>query len=273
MASPQHEQAPRESSPTPGGGPATASGRPSRTARWAVVDVVRGVAILAVVVFHLIWDLGDLGFISWRISAHESGRIAGHAIAGTFLLLVGVSLALAHRRGIRWIPFWRREIQLVALALVITGFSAVFNPGQLVTFGILHAIALVSVLALPVVRAPRWVPWLLGVAALALPAVVRLPGRSAWLSWTGLAEGTAPSLDWQPVLPWIALTFLGIGVMRWAMGADDEEVATVASVRGWRPRAVPARWLAVVGRHTLVIYLLHQPFLYGALWLFAEFRR
>ena len=123
--------------------------------RWAVVDLVRGIAIVAVVAFHLTWDLGDLGLISWRISAHPAGKVIAHAIAGSFLFLVGVSLVLAHRRGIRWRSFWRREAQLVLLALAITGFSAVHQPRAIVTFGILHAIALVSVLALPAVRAPR----------------------------------------------------------------------------------------------------------------------
>lgn len=251
--------------------------------RWAVVDLLRGIAIVAVVGFHFTWDLGDLGFISWRISAHWSGKVIAHVIAGAFLFLVGVSLVLAHRRGIRWRSFCRREVQLVALALVITAVSAVYQPDEVVTFGILHAIALVSLVALPLVRAPHWAPWLLAVVALALPWLVHLPGRSSWISWTGLADGSRATLDWQPVVPWLALTFVGIGVMRWLLDAGEEvttvargssvsgrsgeEVATVARLRAWRPATGPVRWLGVLGRHTLAIYVVHQPLLYGALWL------
>lgn len=242
--------------------------RSPRTPRWAVVDVVRGAAIVAVVAFHLAWDLGDLGLISWRISAHWSGKVLAHAIAGTFLFLVGVSQVLAHRRGIRWRSFWRRELQLVALALVITAVSAVYQPRDVVTFGILHAIALVSLIALPSVRAPRWVACFLAVVAVALPWLVQLPGRSPWISWTGLADGTQPSLDWQPVLPWIALTCVGIGVMRWVLG-PGEKVTTVARLRAWQPAPGPLAWLGVSGRHTLAIYVLHQPIVYGALSLVA----
>jgi uncharacterized membrane protein len=287
--------------------------------RWAVVDLSRGIAIVAVVAFHLTWDLGDLGLISWRISAHWSGKVIAHIIAGSFLFLVGVSLVLAHRRGIRWRSFRRRESQLVALALVITAFSAIYQPREVVTFGILHAIALVSLIALTAVLAPRWVPWALAIVAVALPWLLHLPGRSPWVSWTGLADGTQPSLDWQPVLPWIALTFVGIGVMRSLLDADEEvatvasvsgvsqvsgeelttvasvlprsgisgeevttvasvsprsgisgeEVATVAKLRGWRPAGGPLSWLGVLGRHTLAIYVIHQPVLYGVLWLVA----
>ncbi|MBB2891295.1 DUF1624 domain-containing protein [Flexivirga oryzae] len=263
--------------------------------RWAVVDVLRGVAIVAVVAFHTTWDLGDLGLISWRISAHWSGKVIAHAIAGTFLVLVGVSLVLAHRRGIRWAAFWRRELKLVALALLITGVSLVYQPREVVTFGILHSIAVASVLVLPSVRAHRAVPWALAVVALALPWLVHLPGRSPWVSWTGLADGTQPALDWQPVLPWLALAFAGVGMMRWlldAAGNGHEEVATVAGgsglsgvsgeevateagwsrMRAWRPASAPVRSLAAAGRHTLAIYLVHQPVVYGALWLINEFR-
>jgi Predicted membrane protein len=241
---------------------------PVRNPRWAVVDLLRGVAIVSVVAFHLTWDLGDLGLISWRISAHWSGKVTAHSIAGSFLFLVGVSLVLAHRRGIRWRAFCRRELQLVVLALVITAASAVYQPREIVTFGILHAIAVVSLLALLAVRAPRWVPWALAAVSVALPWLVHLPGRSPWISWTGLADGTQPSLDWQPVLPWIALAFVGIGVMR-PLVVAAEGGTTVAGLRSWRPASSPTRGLGWLGRHTLAIYVLHQPVLYGALWLLA----
>lgn len=249
----------------------------ARAARWAIVDLLRGFAIVAVVGFHLTWDLGDLGLISWRISAHWSGKVIAHTIAGSFLLLVGVSLVLAHRRGIRWKSFYRREVLLVALALLITVVSAVYQPREVITFGILHAIVVVSLLALPAVRAPRWVPWLLAVLSVAFPWLVHLAGRSPWISWTGLADGTQPSLDWQPVLPWIALTFLGIGVMRPLVAAAERNTAAVsgrpqrwaARVKGMPLEGPACRGVKWLGRHTLSIYVVHQPVVYGALWLVA----
>lgn len=310
-----------------------------RSPRWAAVDVARGVAILAVVAFHATWDLGDLGLISWRISAHWSGKVIAHSIAGSFLFLVGVSLVLAHGRGIRWWSFWRREAQLVLLALLVSAGTWAYQPRETITFGILHDIAVVSLVCVLFVRLQVWTVWVAGVAAVALPQLVHVSGRSPWVSWTGLADGTRPALDWQPVLPWIALAFAGVGLMRWLLRAGEEvptvvggsrvsgfsseevptvvggsrvprgsgekvptvvggtrvprgsgvevptvvgslgisgvsgvEVPTVASLRGWRPASAPARWLGVLGRHTLAIYLIHQPMLYGALWLLANSR-
>lgn len=237
-----------------------------RRPRWAAVDVLRGVAIVGVVAYHLLWDLADLGFIGWHIGVDPVGKVIGHSISGTFLFLVGASLVLAHGDGVRWRSFWRREAQLVALALLLTAATYVYSRDQVVTFGILHAIALISVLTVLFVRLPVVVTLLAAALAVALPWLVHLSGTSPWVSWTGLADGTRPSLDWQPVLPWIAATFLGIVVMRGLVRAGDRGSRPALALRAWQPGGFTGRWLVTAGRHTLSIYLLHQPILYGVLW-------
>src|SRR5690554_3134906 len=87
--------------------PATspASGRP---ARFAAVDVVRGLAILAMVAYHLAWDLYYLGFTATDVMAEPGWIGFQRAILSSFLLLVGAALVLGHGRFIRWPAFWRR---------------------------------------------------------------------------------------------------------------------------------------------------------------------
>nr|WP_279672373.1 heparan-alpha-glucosaminide N-acetyltransferase [Flexivirga meconopsidis] len=247
--------------------PTGAVASPVVTTRWVAVDVARGVAIVAVVLFHLVWDLGSLGFIDWQINAHRSGKIAGRVIAGSFLALVGVSLVLAHGRGIRWRRFWRREAQLVVLALAVTVFSWFYDRDELVTFGILQAIAVASVVSVGFVTLRPVFAYAAALVALALPWVVHLPGRSPWVSWTGLAEGSRPSLDWQPLFPWIALTLLAVGLTRQVVAASYEPEGWAHRLREWQPADPVTRALAVTGRHTLSIYLVHQPVLYGVLSL------
>lgn len=234
--------------------------------RIAVVDVLRGVAIVAVVVFHLTWDLGDLHLINLQISLTGWGRDTAHTIAASFLFLVGVSLVLAHGERFRARSFCRREAELVAYGALVTVATWVAFPSQVVTFGILQAIAVSSVLALPFVRAPRLLAVGAGLLALVLPQLVTIPGSSRWWSWTGLTASVQPTVDHAPLLPWCALTLLGLVTMRSALQA------------GWGPRL--ARWraergvgraLAYLGRHTLGIYLAHQlvllPVLTGMAWL------
>ncbi|MDF8264162.1 DUF1624 domain-containing protein [Luteipulveratus flavus] len=236
----------------------TARRRPASTTatRLVAVDVVRGVAILAVIAFHLTWDLGSLDLIGTHIGSTPWGRAISHTIAGTFLLLVGVSLVLAHRERFRAASFWRREVQLVGYAVLVSVATYLFLPHQWVSFGILHAIAVSSVLALPFVHASRATAVGAIGLAVALPQLVTIPGDSRWWSWTGLTEGVRPTIDSAPLLPMLALTLAGVLVMRSLQGSATEE-----RLASWRPERGAGGALAFLGRHTLAIYLLHQPVL------------
>ncbi len=70
--------------------------------RWDVIDVARGVAILAMIVYHFGWDLSFLKLIETNVLAMPAWRWFARAIAGSFLFLSGIGLVLAHGRTIRW---------------------------------------------------------------------------------------------------------------------------------------------------------------------------
>ena len=69
------------------------------TGRFDLVDAARGAAIVAMISYHFAWDLSYLRLIATPVPIHPVWRWYAHIIAGTFLVLVGVGLALAHGRG------------------------------------------------------------------------------------------------------------------------------------------------------------------------------
>lgn len=239
---------------------ATSGVEPAETpSRIPAVDVVRGAAIAGVVVFHLVWDLAFLGLTSQRLASHLLWIVFGWGLAGTFMLLVGVSLVLATRHGLRVRLFARRIAVLAVAALAITAVTWIAFPRAFVYFGILHAIAVASLLGVPLLRLPTWAVALLGAVMIMLGNVLSLSAfDTRWLAWIGFAAAPAPSNDFVPVFPWIGLTALGIALAR------------IGLARGWTG-ALPAfdgptgRGLAVVGRWSLPIYLLHQPLLLAVL--------
>lgn len=234
---------------------------PHRSPRIGLIDAGRGVAILAVIAYHLVWDLGDFDYLAGHPARSDTGVLIAHCIAGSFLFLVGVSLVLAHGDRFRRQAFIRRTLELVAYGVVISLATYIAMPAQWVSFGILQCIALVSVLALPFLWASRMVAVGAAVLAVALPGLVDIPGRSRWVAWTGLTEAGPVTIDHAPVLPLFALTLMGIVLMRTLrMRGGDTRLAQVSTDRP------PLQWLAFLGRHTLVIYLLHQPILLGALY-------
>lgn len=222
--------------------------------RIVAVDVARGVAIIAMVAFHLIWDLGNFGYIDREFPYSAGVKLFGHAIAITFLFIVGVSLVIARVRGAGWKSFWRR-LALITGAAALVSFSTYFVfPQAFVFFGILHCIALSSLLAAPLLG---W-RWRTALLAAIIAGVAPLAFREAlfnpiWLSWIGLSTIAPLTNDYRPLLPWSGAVFAGVAA------------AQLWRERGMTPVGANLKRgaLSWMGRHSLAIYLLHQPALFG----------
>lgn len=217
------------------------------------------------VIFHIAWDGWYLGLWSTDPTAEPGWVALQRGIVTSFLLLVGVSLALAHGGGIRWRPFWRRFAVIAAAAGLTSLGTFVVFPDYFVYFGILHAIAVFSLIGLALVRAPLWVVIGAGLAVLIPPSLVTHPAMSAKpLSWVGFWPVPPPTTDIVPVFPWLGVVLCGIALTRIVRGSALWDLIT--RWRGEGRIGRPLRWL---GRWSLIIYLLHQPLLFGAMSLVA----
>ncbi|MCW2243456.1 heparan-alpha-glucosaminide N-acetyltransferase [Azospirillum canadense] len=227
--------------------------------RLGAIDVARGVALLAMAVYHGSWDLTFLGLAQFDLLNDPLWLAARTLILGSFLLLVGVSLVLATDRGLDPRRFGRRLLLLVLAAAAVSAVSSAMFPDSPISFGVLHHIAVASVLGLAFLRLPWPVTLALGVSVIAVGKTVALPlFDTPVLRWVGLMTFEPESNDYVPLFPWFGAVLFGI-----ALG------------RLWRPRpaGVPrtrvGRGFAWAGRHSLAIYLIHQPMLFGALSLVA----
>jgi uncharacterized membrane protein len=241
-------------------------GTPAWPRRVALVDAIRGAAIAAMVVFHLVWDLSFAGFIDGAAPLSPGFKAYSHLVASTFLIVVGVSLVLADRNASRG-RIWRRIGVLAVASAGITLATWLAFPDSFIFFGILHCITLASIVALPLVRAPAWLVCILAGAVLTMPAVVASPLFDApvfW--WTGLGTHAPVTDDYRPFFPWVGVVLAGIVLARWAMARTDPARPWLI----WSPKARAAGLLAFGGRHSLAIYLIHQPLLFGAVLLLAQ---
>jgi uncharacterized membrane protein len=239
----------------------------SRSARIAAIDVVRGVAIIAMVVYHAAFDLSLRRLVSFNAATDLGWVILARVTAGTFLLLVGVSLVLATRNGLQPGPFLRRLTLIVVAAILVTVATWYDNPDTLVFFGILHQIALASVLALPFLRLPSWLTAAAAVAVFAVFFYYRSPVFD-WppLWWVGLGEHEPVTVDYVPVFPWFAIVLAGVVV-----GREVVLPLLGTPLARWQPSGWLGNALVWAGRWSLLIYLIHQPLLYGILWIASPF--
>lgn len=247
-------------SPGTGG---TASLTPAAaTGRIFLLDLARSLAVLAMIGFHFGVDLELFGLAPPGMTRQGGWWWAARLIAGSFLFLAGVSLWLAHRKGLRWRAFLRRLAMVGAGAAAVSLGTYLAMPQVFVHFGILHSIALSSVIGLAFLRL-NWV-----LVALASAAVFWLgnnwssPAFAApYLWWTGLAPAGAvrPSMDFEPIFPWLAAFLAGLatsklldsaGIWAWLSAPASGQNQSLQGL-GWP------------GRHSLAIYLIHQPLLFA----------
>jgi len=246
-------------------GAAPAPSAPARRPRLAVIDMARGAAIVAMALYHFCWDLAYFRFIGVDVG-YEPGWVAfARTILFAFMFLVGVGLVLAHGRGMRWRPFWRRWAFVVAGALLISLGTWFTFPESFVYFGVLHAIALASLLALPFLFTPLWLSGATSLVIIALPFFFSDPlyDEKAF-SWIGFWVTPPPANDLVPVFPWLGVVLLGVVAMR--LLERSPWLARLAAITPGRL----GRGLAFLGRWSLLIYVVHQPLLLGALYPLAS---
>jgi uncharacterized membrane protein len=230
--------------------------------RIPLVDVLRGVALAAMAIYHFVWDLSFFSLADFGPTENPLWIWFARATAGSFLVLVGVGLYLAHGDGVRWPGFLRRLVMIVAAALAISVASWFADSEGVILFGILHCIAVSSVIGLLFLRVPVALVIALAVFCLAAPSVLASPAfNGLGFVWLGLASEVLPADDYNPLLPWFGMVLLGIAVAR--MIPRDKWPA-------WQPHDAVTRALALIGRHSLLFYLLHQPVLLGILWAVAK---
>jgi uncharacterized membrane protein len=130
-------------------------------------------------------------------------------------------------------------------------------PRTFITFGILHCIAVASILTWPLVRFPI-VALLVGIGVIAVGTQVQLAVFDApWLNWVGLMTHKPATEDYVPLFPWLGVVCIGIAAGAWLDAREFRPLQGIA-------RRAPA-WLNWLGRHSLLVYMVHQPLLIGVL--------
>lgn len=229
--------------------------------RFWEVDLLRGLAVIMMIVFHFLFNLDFFGEYHYVL---DSGfwSYFQQATAALFFLTAGIALTLSHARALSYAragdrDFWRffrRGVKIFAWGMVITVVTRFFLQEGFVVFGVLHCIGVSIILAYPFLK--RYL-WAFPVGVFCLVAGNYLDNFTftfPWLLWLGFIPEQFYTVDYFPLLPWFGLFLLGLFL------------GGLLYPSGWRrfflpdcPAFPPLRWVIFLGRHSLVIYLLHQP--------------
>lgn len=208
------------------------------------LDSLRGLCVVLMCLFHFSYDLYFYCHFPRVVIDNPFMAFAQVVSSSGFILLSGFSARLSHsnlRRGVR-------------VLVCGVGVSVVtWLWGDFIRFGILQflgcAMVLYGLTERLWTRLPRWsVALYLALFALTrrvMPVVLDVP----YLYPFGLISPDFRSSDYFPLLPWFFLFLIGT----W-LGERREHAPEALR----RLRVPGLDWL---GRHSLLIYLLHQPVL------------
>ena len=232
------------------------------------IDTIRGIAVVLMICYHVVFDLSYFGAYSGNIYS-TSWQLVARSIGTTFILVMGVSLTLRYHRlkpeldqKQIFLKYLQRGATLFGWGMVITVVTYFVVGSGFVVFGILHLLGVSVILACPFLRS-RWASLVAGILAIGLGVYLgSVKVLSPWLLWLGVPQFRRHMVDYYPILPWFGFALLGVflGFTLYPRGIRRSALPDLS-------KAAPIRALTYLGKHSLPIYLIHQPILLGILIL------
>lgn len=216
------------------------------------LDSLRGIAVIWMVIFHTSYDLRMFHYVDWDFTSGFWFAFP-RVIAFTFLFCVGVSLHFGHTPKVNWGAIKKRSLKLgISAILVSIGTYFVF-PAQWIFFGTLHCIFVGSILGALLVNRKKTA------LVIMLVLIILQYGVGYDIKWVSSVV-QKPSMDFIPIYPWFWAILLGI-----VSAPYLSRIPLINNIK-------PTPFLNSLGQHSLVIYLVHQPVIFGVIWAITFLR-
>jgi uncharacterized membrane protein len=232
--------------------------------RFWEIDFLRGTAVTAMVAYNALVLFSFFGFLN--LQTNDVFWFTGAVlIAGTFILLSGISSTISWKRhhDIRRHVF--RGMRILLLGLAITVASLVVAPSHVIVFGILHLIGisiLISTLFLKFTRLSA----VLGLMIVLLGAEFStFIMTSPWLVWLGIRYASFQSLDYFPLFPWLGVMLIGLAIGNTLYSKDGRRF----ELKELQHNLIT--FFSFLGRNSLLIYFLHVIVILAVVALLKQF--
>lgn len=229
-----------------------------KSRRFYQIDLVRGLAVLLMVIFNWsvtldyfkIFSMGG-GWLYWWLFPRM--------VAGAFILLAGISFfimaeKIKNSQELKKKSFLR-GVKIFSLGLLATAATFFLTPAQTIWFGILHFFG-ISFLLAPFFRNFGKANLFLGLLIALLGFYMNtLPQQNSFLLWLGLPPENFQTFDYFPLLPWFGVFLIGIF-------SGEKFYQKFSSSKNYS-----SNLLCFLGRNSLAIYVAHQPLLIALLYI------
>ncbi len=235
------------------------------------IDNVRAFAFVNMILYHLMFDLVYIFGVDVKWYRDTPGYIWQQAICITLIFISGISSNFSHNNT-------KRGLIIFGCGILMTIGTWIVMPSQLIVFGILHFLGIARIifglLEKPMKKINKVAGFIVFFALFALAKTMpggylgiwdtklwelpRMLYETKFLFALGLPHRTFTSGDYFPIIPWVFLYLSGyffFGILK-SKGLEGRRFKSV-------------KVLSFIGKHTLLIYVLHQPVIYGVLMLLS----
>ncbi|HJJ48043.1 MAG TPA: heparan-alpha-glucosaminide N-acetyltransferase [Methanocorpusculum sp.] len=221
------------------------------------LDAARGFAIVLMILYHTIFCLYffQTGLVPW----FDPVIFSGAPICFMFVFIAGVSTSLMVSKladaKIKAKKLALRAVKILLCAALVSLVTYLVSPGCFVIFGVLHLIGVSALLMIPfVIGKIKALPAAICGAVVIVLSFFTIRGP-LFLLPLGFGPGTIAMLDYEPLVPWFGVILLGYaaGLVLYRGGARCKALSRLNE----KPKALTP--LCFLGRHSLIIYLIHVP--------------
>lgn len=235
--------------------------------RFIWLDELRGVALISMLIYHIIFQSTVVGCIGTDILYRPVSIFFQLVAQILFISIAGISTYISRNN-------LKRGIKILSCAIVITVVTYVVMPENRILFGILHFLGTMMILywlilyrltylpAIPMIGINGILFFILHFTRIGDKIYIFLQGSlqsiiaRKWLRFLGLPDANFVSSDYFPIFPWIFLFLFGVFLGKYIK--ENEEKFLIDRE--------PIFWLSFVGRYTLFIYMIHIPIIWGILF-------
>ena len=237
--------------------------------RIHLLDILRGVSVIAMMVYHFMWDLGYFKFIELEIVTRGLFLFFAQCVGASFIIISGISFGILILNDKFRKKFLKRLIILVFICIIITLVTYLLDNSSFIFFGVLHFLATCSLISFLLVRfINNHTLFILFFVSSVLSVSNVNYSLPAYLSWIGFNQNVPKSNDFYPLFPWVSFYFFGLwignSVRKYLLRYNKEKFDSHYSFN------FVYRSLQFLGKNSLPIYILHQPIFFSLFLIFIR---
>ena len=238
--------------------------------RLTIIDCIRGFALINMIIYHLLWDLVYIYDVNIDWYDKMPGTIWQFCICFTFIILSGFCFHLGKHKV-------KRALYIIGGAVIISLVTYIVMPQDKILFGILWFMGTAMLIMILLDKVLIKVSSLMGIFISFFMFILTKNiggGRICFFKWDifelpqwlysnlitaylGFPPMDFSSADYFPIIPWIWIYIMGYFIYLYCKKKDLLKYFSGYNVR----------FLQWLGKHTLLIYMVHQVVIYGVLYV------